>query len=95
MRHAYVYYRVAPGRAALAAARVARLMASVAGLCAVKPRRLVRCDDAGTWMEIYEGISDWPAFDAALESGVSALGIRDLLDGPRHLECFVAGDEET
>lgn len=95
MRHAYVYYRVAPGRAGLAAARVERLMASVAGLCAVKPRRLVRCDDAGTWMEIYEGISDWPAFDAALESAVAAFGLLDLIDGSRHLECFVAAAEAT
>jgi hypothetical protein len=40
-------------------------------------------------MEVYEGIADWPGFEAALHTQLAALGIPELLDGPRHLECFV------
>jgi len=89
LRHAYVYYRVAPARAALAAPRIDALLAALAPHCSTPPRQLVRCEDVTTWMEVYEGIADWPGFEAALHTQLAALGIPELLDGPRHLECFV------
>jgi len=89
VRHAYIYYRVDAAQAARAAARVDTLLRALAPYCGAPPRRLVRCDDATTWMEVYEDIADWPAFEAALQERLDALGIAGLLDGPRHLERFV------
>lgn len=88
MRDAYVYYRVAPAHAALAANRVDTLLQALASHCTHLPRRLVRCDDAMTWMEIYEGIVDWTAFTAAMQRAVHTLQIDACLNGERHLECF-------
>ncbi|MFP5409535.1 MAG: DUF4936 family protein [Gammaproteobacteria bacterium] len=90
MRHAYVYYRVAPDQAEPATAGIDALLAAMAPHCVAAPRRLLRCDDPHTWMEVYEGIADWPAFEAALQARLDALHIPELLDGPRHLECFTA-----
>ena len=90
MRHVYVYYRIAPARATHAAERIDALLQAMARYCGTPPRRLVRCDDATTWMEIYEAIADWPSFETALQDQLAALGIADVVDGPRHLECFVA-----
>ena len=90
MRHAYVYYRVAPAQAAAAAARVDVLLQAMAPHCGQPPRQLVRCDDTTTWMEIYEGIADWPAFAAALRATEAQTGLAAFVDGDRHLECFAA-----
>jgi len=89
VRHAYVYYRVAPTQAAAAAVQVDALLDAMAPHCGMPPRRLVRCDDARTWMEVYEGIADWAGFEAALQARLAALHLSELLDGPRHLECFI------
>lgn len=88
MRCAYVYYRLRAGRDAEAAERIDDLLDALAPLCARRPRRARRCDDAATWMEIYEGIGDWRAFEAALDAAVTRLSIAGLIDGDRHLECF-------
>lgn len=90
MRHAYVYYRVAPAHTTAAAARVDALLRVMAPYCGRPPRRLVRCDDKATWMEIYEDIGNWPAFEAALGAALASAGLDTLLDGDRHLECFAA-----
>ncbi|MFN3749883.1 MAG: DUF4936 family protein [Thiobacillus sp.] len=90
MRHAYVYYRVDAAQGAHAAARVDALLRALAPYCGTPPRRLVRCDDDTTWMEIYEDIADWPAFEAALRAAVAQTGLAALADGERHLECFTA-----
>ena len=90
MRHAYVYYRVAPAHAVAAAAQADALLRAMAPHCGPPPRRLVRCDDTSTWMEIYEDIADWPAFAAALRAAEAQTGLAALIDGDRHLECFAA-----
>ncbi len=90
MRHAYIYYRVAPAQASQAASRVDTLLQALAAHCTQPPRRLARCDDAATWMEVYEGIADWPAFEAAMQAALKALQLDVHIDGARHLECFVA-----
>lgn len=87
-RAAYVYYRLRAGKDTEAAARIDELLDALAPLCARRPRRVRRCDDAATWMEIYEGISDWQAFEAALDAAVKRLSLAGLIDGARHLECF-------
>lgn len=90
MRHAYIYYRVDAAQASAAAERIDALLQAMTPHCGAPPRRLVRCDDAATWMEVYEDIADWPAFETALQNGLTALALSELLDGPRHLECFIA-----
>lgn len=90
MRHAYIYYRVDAAQASAAAERIDSLLRAMTPHCGMPPRRLVRCDDATTWMEVYEDIADWPAFEAALQNGLAALALPELLAGQRHLECFIA-----
>lgn len=87
-RAAYVYYRVRPDRATEAAARIDALLDALAPHCAHRPRRARRCDEAALWMEIYDGISDWQAFEAALAAEVRRLSVARFVDGARHIECF-------
>jgi hypothetical protein len=84
----YVYYRIDPAQAPLAAARIDALLDMMAVHCSAPPRRLQRCDDASTWMEIYEGIADRAVFSAALHAAVAAQGCAAFIQGDRHLECF-------
>ncbi len=88
MLHAYVYYRIDPAQAAHAAAQIDTMLSALAAYCSRPPRRMQRCDDPETWMEIYEGIADFPAFGAALAAAVSHFGCAAFLRGERHLECF-------
>ncbi|MDZ7593570.1 MAG: DUF4936 family protein [Thiobacillus sp.] len=91
MKHAYVYYRIDPLQAGLAAARIDALLETMATHCSQPPRRLQRCDDAATWMEIYEGIADFAAFSTALNAAVQTVGCAAFTQGERHLECFFPG----
>lgn len=88
MASLYVYYRIDPAQALLAAARIDALLAAMAVHCAMPPRRLRRCDDASTWMEVYEGIADRAAFAAALDAAAAAQGCAAFIQGERHPECF-------
>jgi len=89
---AYVYYRIDPKKAPLAAARIDALLGAMATHCGKPPRRLQRCDNAETWMEIYEGIADFAAFSAALNTAVQTFDCATITQGERHLECFSAPD---
>jgi len=95
VKSAYVYYRIAPGEAAAAADKVDALLGRMAGHCRQPPRRLSRCDDPATWMEIYEGIADYAAFAAALSAAALSFGCETFTQGERHLECFSAADGES
>jgi len=88
MRTACVYYRVEPAHATECARCVDALLAAMASCCAIPPRRLRRCDDADTWMELYEGVVDWAAFEHALERETRLSGAGRYATGGRHLECF-------
>lgn len=90
MRHAYVYYRIDLAQAGLAASRIDTLLASMAAFCSRPPRRLIRCENPETWMEVYEDIPDMAAFVTALNSAVEALRCGEFTLDERHLECFVA-----
>ena len=92
MKHAYVYYRIDPAQADLAAVRIDALLHALATHCSQPPRRLTRCDEAATWMEIYEGIADIAAFVAALNAAVQSFDCAGFTHGERHLECFSAPD---
>lgn len=56
----------------------------------VAGRLLRKRDDAATWMEIYEGVQDAPAFERSLAECVEAIRFTDVLQSgsARHLECF-------
>lgn len=95
MQSAYVYYRIDPEQAALAAERIDALLLALAPQCALPPRRLARCDDPSTWMEIYEGIADFAAFGDALHALADNLGCAEFTVGGRHLECFAPGRERA
>lgn len=88
MRSAYIYYRVQTACADTATRQVALLMQAMRPHCRMPPRALQRCDDTGTWMEIYEDIPDWPAFVAALALATAEAVPGAWLAGERHLECF-------
>jgi hypothetical protein len=88
VKFAYVYYRVDPAQATLATERIDALLGALAGHCRPPPRRLVRCDDPTTWMEIYEGIADFAAFAAALDAAARTIDCAAFTLGERHLECF-------
>jgi hypothetical protein len=92
---AYVYYRIDPAQAALAAGRIDALLGAMAEHCSQPPRRLIRCDDSATWMEIFEGIADFKRFEAALNAGAQTFNCAAFTRGDRHLECFVPASPAT
>jgi hypothetical protein len=92
---AYVYYRVDPAQAALAAGRVDALLGAMAEHCGPPPRRLIRCDDPAIWMEIFEGIADFKRFEAALNACAETFNCAAFTRGDRHLECFVPANPTT
>ena len=90
MKCAYVYYRIDLAQAAIAADKIDALLDTMAAHCSQPPRRLTRCDDPATWMEIYEGIAGYAAFAAALSAAALDSGCAAFTQGERHLECFSA-----
>ena len=88
MRHLYVYYRIDPTQAAAAARTVDALLARLAPYCATPPRRLARCDEPELWMEVYEGIADFPAFMQLFDNATRVFSTQAWLLGERHRECF-------
>lgn len=88
MKCVYVYYRIDPAQAPRAADGIAALFRAMAAHCSQPPRRLVRCDDPSTWMELYEGVGDFAAFEAALRTAARKLDLATFTRGERHLECF-------
>jgi hypothetical protein len=90
---AYVYYRIDAAQADLAAVRIDALLNALAAHCGQPPRRSNRCDDAATWMEIYEGVTDFAMFAAALNAAARTFDCAAFTRGERHLECFSAPDQ--
>jgi hypothetical protein len=95
VRHVYVYYRIDPAQATLAATRIDALLVAMAPHCQQPPRRLGRCDDPGTWVEIYEGIADFETFSTALNGTVGTLNCNEFIQGMRKLECFTAPGQQS
>ena len=75
----YVYYRIALEQAGRARGVVAALQEDVQRQTGVGGRLMHRRDDPATWMEIYEGISDEPAFAASLAAAVERCGFSGVL----------------
>jgi hypothetical protein len=90
VRHVYLYYRIDPAQTDLATTRIDTLLKAMAPHCSQPPRRLSRCDDPNTWMEIYESIAAFETFSDALNVAVQTLNCAEFTSGERHLECFSA-----
>jgi hypothetical protein len=88
LAHVYVYYRIPAADAAVALRQAEALQALLAPYCASAPRLMRGCDDAATWMEVYEGVADLEAFAAAMARCLNAPGVEALRCSERHLECF-------
>ena len=84
----YVYYRV--GETSQAPALARDLLAAIKKKTGIAGRLLRKRDDPATWMEIYEGVQDAPAFERSLAECVDALQFTSLLQSgiARHVECF-------
>jgi hypothetical protein len=88
--HYYVYYRVS-GNPAVARATVGALIADVETRTGVAGRLLARCDDPGTWMEVYEPVRNARSFARTLAACVRRIGAGEVaVDGVRTSECFTA-----
>jgi hypothetical protein len=86
--HVYVYYRISADNAA-ARDTVAMFFAQVADATGVVGRLFARCDNAATWMEIYEPIDDAATFTRQLAALARTHPVARLAaDGERHIECF-------
>lgn len=72
----YVYYKIEPGRAAQMKPAIERLFAVIEQQTGVRGRWMRRRDDPSTYMEVYEGIRDEAAFEAALEKESAGLGLQ-------------------
>ena len=78
----YVYYKVDVARLAEARAAVEKLFAAVEHDYGVRGRWMRRRDDPATYMEVYEGVRDGPAFEALMQREAARFGV------PRRLEIF-------
>ena len=75
----YVYYRVPPANAARARQAVDALQRELSNATGIAGRLMQRRDDASTWMEIYEDVSDGARFEAKLAELAERHGIPGLL----------------
>lgn len=88
--HFYVWYRAA-GEAEAVRAAADDMMADIAARTGIVGRLLVRRDEPGTWMEIYERVTDADQFERELAAAVAHHDLaRVIAGGKRHVEAFVA-----
>lgn len=80
----YVYYKIEPQRLEALERGVAELFDTVKQKTGIAGRWMRRRDDPSTYMEVYEGVKDEPAFEALLETEGAKLGV------PRKLERFIS-----
>ena len=88
----YVYYRVAAAHVTAARQAVAAMLTLLEQRTYVAGRLLHRQDEPLLWMEVYEGVRDTVAFEAALADLLGASGLTALLEPgvTRKTERFVA-----
>lgn len=83
MTNYYVYYRVDPAGAGSLRPEIEKLFDKVQKQSGVRGRWMHRRDDPSTYMEVYEGVADEPAFEALLAREAAGLGLE------RRVERFV------
>ena len=84
----YVYYRVTQPQQAGAAVR--DMQSQLLVRSGVRGRLLIKRDQPGLWMEVYEGVNDAPAFETELDRLIAATKLEGFLapGSRRHSECF-------
>ena len=75
MTNYYVYYRVDLARLEYFRSEVEILFKKIERTTGVHGRWMHRRDDPATYMEVYEGVQDEPAFEAVLARESAALGL--------------------
>lgn len=75
MTNYYVYYRVDPARVPSLRLEIDQLFETMHRQSGVRGRWLQRCEDPSTYMEVYEGVADEPAFEALLARESSTLDL--------------------
>ena len=76
----YVYYRLDPGQLALARSVVNELLGKIEKQFGIRGRWMRRRDDPSTYMEVYEGVQDGPAFEALMQREAAKLGVQRRLE---------------
>ncbi|MGH8620409.1 MAG: DUF4936 family protein [Burkholderiales bacterium] len=85
----YVYYRIEPAAAVVARLAVDALFEHVRQVTGIHGVLKRKRGEEHLWMEIYEGVQDTVAFEAALAAAFSESGLeKHLQAGKRHIECF-------
>ncbi len=86
----YVYYRIAPDRAADGEKAVLQLLDAVKQATGVSGRLLKKRSEPALWMEVYEHVRDDAKFESELAAAVSRLKLQSYLqaDTARRVECF-------
>jgi hypothetical protein len=79
----YVYYRIDAGRLDALRIEIEGLFAEIQKEFGIRGRWMRRRDDPATYMEVYEGVRDEQAFEAALARGAATLKLE------RKVERFV------
>ena len=80
----YIYYKLKPEQLAAIETLVAKLFRGIEQQFGIRGRWMRRRDDAATYMEVYEGVQDAPAFDAFLEREAAGFGVQ------RRVERFIS-----
>lgn len=90
MRNLYVYYKLQTDQRAQALAPAHRVLAAGRAWSARTAllARPAADDGIATWMEVYEGVTDLPALEAALADASRDSGLAPLLLSPRRSEVF-------
>lgn len=90
----YIYYRVAPDKAAACEPIVKALLAAVERATGVAGRLLKKSSEPLLWMEAYEKVAEAEAekFEMELAGAAARLGVLDFLqpESARRTECFEA-----
>ena len=88
----YIYYRAKPSGPDDLREKIKAMQEALRNETGIAGSLHCHCDQPDTWMEIYPGVTNSQAFEAALAQAVKAHGIQDLLepDTTRHTERFTA-----
>ena len=87
-QHYYIYYRVITDDAETER-QIRSMQARLDCRSGNHGSLLKRHDDPLTWMEIYEQVSDGPAFEQQLARAVAEFDVAMFINGNRITECFV------
>jgi hypothetical protein len=89
MASCYVYYRVSQPQPPELRNAIRALMEDVQQRTGIAGRLAQRRDDAGMWMEIYDGIADLAAFERELAAATARHPVARRLADSRKTEIFV------